>query len=545
MSLNPEQEQDQGNNETVYGKAPQKTGTLEPIAPMMAPENIDNPFVAAYEHNVSKYPLHTMLSQEFVKGATDFYGYLKTSRAKANDLGEKIANSTALNSVPWLKNHLNESIVDLPIKGYLSKYFDSSPPKELTAEEYKASPWNRPDIKYPNGVTEDLAKLSAQNEDEEALFEDEQQHTSHSPFSITLQAASSLTGSLFNPMNLALNAVTDGEYATGQLSKLLPLIRDNAMAARFARGAVEGGSFGVSAGSLDYLNQKALGQSPDPWQILYSGLTGSALGSAGAAFIPKLASTFGKTVLQSEIGKAVFEHPLAKKYNIDKIFGYQEAYTPIKPEHHDALMEAASGQLENDIVPNLSEFTQQALYEQKENLLNKIKDDSGINEDQAELLKVQKDGMDNAISKIDERLKTEKDEDEIEKLKSDRDALSRQSDLHENLINFKSDKIDPVTREQLQAKSNFLRTPEADVNYNLGDEEGLRDVDDAINDLEMKPSQDEIEGANAVNDAYDNFKKDLPAGEKAKFDKIAKSATDDLDAREKLFNGIKNCIGVE
>lgn len=546
-----------GNPPQIPTQNPQQTPAYGvPIAPLQAPENIDNPFIAAMQHNITEYPLHKMIAKDFIKSASAGLDFANTVIAAGDSIGERF-RSTLKQKFPELSQTLNKPIINIPVQGYLDKFFDSTPPKFMSSDQYKVSPWFRKGIDYPNGVTENLAKLSANNQDEEALFKDEQSRTSGSLFSVAAQAGSSLVGTVASPVNLALNAVTDGEYATAKMAELIPQLRNSATAIHGVRGSIEAGLFGVSASSIDYGNQRLLGQHPDPMQIVYSGIINAGLGGVGGIFIPKLLSKYGSAVLQNKIVSKVLDHPLAKKFNLDKVHGWMESYTPITPQAHDALMEAASGQLENNIVPDLTDYTQQALFEHQQDTYAKLQESGGDMEDRLQMIETQKDAMQDAITKIDERLKGKipedsdlakfgeldpKDETEISKLKSDRDILETQVEQHEAILMLKSKAREPVSMEQVQAKAENLRKPEAAVTFNTGDDEPFKVTEDVEPHVEEAPHPDEIEAANEVKRNYEKVKDQLTDGERSSVEKAVKEAGDAHDARQGIWSGVKTCL---
>lgn len=527
-----------------------------PIAPLQAPENIDNPFVASMQHNITEYPLHKMIAKDFIKSAKSGLDFANTVLAAGDSISERF-RSTLAQKFPELSQTLNKPIINMPVQGYLDKFFDSTPPKFMSSDEYKASPWFRQGIDYPNGVTENLAKLSADNQDEDALFQDERSRTSGSVFSVATQAASALAGTVASPINLALNAVTDGEYATAKMAELIPQLRNSATAIRGVRGGIETGLFGVTASSIDYGNQRLLGQHPNPMQIVYSGIINAGLGGIGGIFIPKLLSKYGSGILQNKIVRTVLDHPLAKKFNLDKVHGWMESYTPITPQAHDALMEAASGQLENNIVPDLTDYTQQALFEHQQDAYAQIQEAGGDMDDRLQMIETQKDAMQDAITKIDERLKGKipedsdlakfgeldpKDETEISKLKSDRDILETQVEQHEAILMLKSKAREPVPMDQVQAKADSLRKPESDITFNTGDDEPFKETEEVEPHVEEEPHPDEIEAANEVKQQYDKVKDKLTDGERGAVDKAVKEVGDAHDARQGVWIGVKNCL---
>lgn len=527
-----------------------------PIAPLQAPENIDNPFIAAMQHNITEYPLHKMVAKDFIKSASAGGDFINTLVNKATSVGERF-NIPGAKMLPTIAARTSIPGINIPVKGYLDKYFDTEPQKFMSADEYKASPWFRKGIDYPNGVTENLAKLSANNQDEEGLLEDERSRTSGSLFSVASQALSSIGGTVVSPMNLALNAVTDGGYATAKMAELIPQLRNSATAIRGVRGGIEAGMFGVTASSIDYGNQRLLGQHPNPMQIVYSGIINAGLGAVGGIFIPKLLSKYGSKVLQNKIVAKVLDHPLAKKFNLDKVHGWMESYTPITPQAHDALMEAASGQLENNIVPDLTDYTQQALFEHQQDTYAKLQESGGDMEDRLQVIETQKDAMQDAITKIDERLKGKipedsdlakfgeldpKDQTEISKLKSDRDILETQVEQHEVILMLKSKAREPVSMEQVQAKAESLRKPESDITFNTGDDEPFKVTEDVEPHVEEEPHPDEIEAANEVKQQYDKIKDQLTDGERSAVEKAVKEAGDAHEARQGVLIGVKNCL---
>lgn len=484
-------------------------------APLYAPEEHGNPFIANIDANVEPSELLNILPKDFSRQATLPYDALKVASATAENFGTKLSKTQ------FVQNHPNLFSLDniLSFGNPNVKNFLAAEPQFLSEDDWKKSPYYRKDLseKAKGGITVNLAKLLADQHDKDAEYQDISSRTDDSALSSMARIGVSFAGTAVDaPIYTLLGAPIEASGAAEMVINSIPIIKDSIRAGSALKYGIEGGLIGGSLGGLDYAKSKMFQEPTDATQIFYSALSGGLLGAGIGAYLPKLKSSFAKDMQKGE-----------------------EFYdSPVTPEAHQAMVTAAISQLENDVVPNMGEYAKKAFFEKQSDIENQIKRNSGENDDLINRMKSQRDIIDDTIKKIDDKIPTITDEEELENLKSDRASLSQQLENHNDLIDMKSNLSADVPLNEAKTFFDDLKKPNNATDFNTNDDK----------EFELSSEQEirkiTLENADNIKKDFDNIKENL-SSEMLKFKESADKIATTIDAQKEFIDGVKNCLGIK
>jgi hypothetical protein len=181
--------------------------------------------------------------------------------------------------------------------GTAASTFLTPPENFLSNEQYEKSQYQRPGLKFPNGVYENVAALEAKHFDDKQIFKDLESRSDQSTWANFTKGAAGFAGGIANPLFLLLGGAV-GEAvapAAGFLSDFIPEIKAlspeaNATIKGFGRSAGIGGAVMPVFTGLDYAEERANQEDASIRNILYSIPIGMGFGVGGEALSRFLSS---------------------------------------------------------------------------------------------------------------------------------------------------------------------------------------------------------------------------------------------------------------
>jgi len=488
----------------------QKNPITNPVvAPLNAPEQGGNPFIADMEHDMTPVPLTHMVARDFSKGFSESFDLLKHTVAKYQHL--------------LSDNSLNDIVSNLSLNRYSGvqdPYGDQGPlraAKFLTKDDYGNSQYFRKTLKYPNGVYEDVAKLDAQNYDNSQVYADEQARVSHSTWANMVQYGSGFAGGVSDPLFVLMAIATDGLGVAPWLARSIPLVKDSMRATRIVKSATTGFLIGEEGSAISYAKAKEYQEKTNKMQFLYSGIFGTLLGGVIGAHAPKLESDIGVT--------ADLEKNAPGKYQISSV----------SQSSHEGMIKVAAGQLENNITPEIGEMVKEAHYQEHNSIAKQLERRDGTMDKNVAEIKNQREVLQDTLDRVNDGIPKEKDAEELGKLNTDAENLRTKIEDHDATIALLEKIPEKSSMEEVKASFNKLHLPSAETTYNSSDEKLFEPSSDQTLD------QMDLETAKRINDKYKEIEPTL-SEEAKKYAVDAEDVANKHDAIKKVYAGIRNCL---
>lgn len=247
------------------------------------------------------------------------------------------------------------------LKSFLTQEF--SPGKMLSADAYKTSPYFREGLNFPSGVSENVARLRANEYDQNVSVNSVLDNMPAGLVSGTTKFVGSTIGMALDPVNLATGYGVEATIGTKSASLLSTLAAKPALqrAATVGVGAAEGAAITTPQALSQYDAADQLGEDPSVASIFATMGMGAGLGG----LIKGLVGVREPITLEADqMAKQVAVNQMAtgKSVHVDEILqnGYNEARNAEPTINPDDLLKN-----ENDLNAQLSTTTQSIADEQK------------------------------------------------------------------------------------------------------------------------------------------------------------------------------------
>ncbi len=469
-----------------------------------------NPFLAPIEHDMTPYPLTSIMGKDFGRAFMTPIKLIKILRAKSQETQDKLFTiPMSANTSPAIKS-----------------IFENNQPQDkfLSADEYKNSPMFRDGLKFPNGGSQKLIELESKQYDKDQLYNDERKRVTPGFLSTIGQGGASIGGAVTNPVSILFNVATGGLGIAADLAEIIPAIGTSEALQSSIDYGVQGYIYGAAAGTAGYATHELYQEPSDPKNIIYSTLTGGVLGHSIGVFAPA-------------ISKYVRE-----KLNLDedvpKDGGKSFHAQAVPPETDLTMAQVATGQLENDVVPDVSVIAKKAMHEKQNTAVNAVDRYTGKTDEEVAEIKTQRDGLQNGLDKINKEIETETDPEKLELLKNDRDAVDNQINRHDNVVAMKEEIPEDVSPEEAKANFEELHKPESQVGA-IAHVEPEEDLQGELSDEQVH--QHTLDNANNIHEHYNNVKDDL-SPEAQKIAEGSEKIGNDFDIKKKVYKGIQKCL---
>jgi hypothetical protein len=300
-------------------------------------------------------PTGIYLPNNVIQDTSDFEPSAPTSRIG----GFALSAAESLASAPTLDigRHLQEGLTQ-----------ELSPGKFLNAQQYKESPYFREGLNFPQGISENVAKLRAQEFDQNQATQSILDNMPAGALSGISDFTGNLVGAALDPINLAggfAAEATIGAHAPQLLAKLSEAPALAQRATQVGVGATEGAAISTPQAISQYDTEQQLGEDPTPLSLLATIGLGAGLGGAIRGAVGFHSPI---TVESDRIAKQTAVNQLAsgKSVHVDEIlqngqFQAQQSTPEIPPEQ----LEVARNQLVSEL-----DNTNKAITDEQTNLDN-------------------------------------------------------------------------------------------------------------------------------------------------------------------------------
>lgn len=428
-------------------------------APLYAPEQPEPEFTVDEGH----IPLHQFLWKNAEENATTGLSLLGNLKARATNAENDIKGKF----LGFLLSHRITRTL-----GTAAAAFLTPPENFLTNEQYEKSQYQRPELKFPNGVYENLAAIEAKRYDDQQIFKDLQARTDQGTWPTIAKGASTVAGGLANPLFWLFGGAA-GEIAAPAaefMSDLIPEIKALSPEAQatikgFAKSTGIGGAIMPVFSGIDYAEEKVNQEDASVKNILYSIPIGMGFGFAGEGLSHVLSSR--SPVLKSEFAE---KEGLNKKAEEEPESVVQEP--SISPNNHETMLKTSVSQLENGKLPEVSEIAKQNYHDDwQNNLGNKLREDPEFYTKELEDLKKARDINQNKLDKINNELdRLEKEnvplvDERVSSLMEDKNKLLAKNFDIEDMIATRENAPEASDMQDVHSKIEKMQSPQSDFSY--------------------------------------------------------------------------------
>lgn len=356
--------------------------------------------------------------------------------------------------------------------GTAASTFLTPPENFLSNEQYEKSQYQRPGLKFPNGVYENVAALEAKHFDDKQIFKDLEARSDQSTWANFTKGAAGFAGGIANPLFAILGGAV-GEAvapAAGFLSDFIPEIKAlsaeaNATIKGFGRAAGIGGTVMPVFTGLDYAEERANQEDASVRNILYSIPIGMGFGVGGEALSRFLSSRSAR--LRSDFAK---KEDLNKKVEGEPKPLVQKPL--ISPESHETMLTTAVSQMENGKIPEISEIAKQNYHDDwQKDLGNKLREEPETYAKELEDLHKARDINQDKLDRVNEELdRLEKEnvaltDERVSNLMADKDQLLREKLDIQDMIDSRENPPEPSDMEDVHSKIQKMNSPQSDFSY--------------------------------------------------------------------------------